>query len=39
MTHLDLEKGIKYLGFNLNLNSYKFEDWIWLYNKIKATIL
>jgi hypothetical protein len=30
-----LEKGIKYPGFHLNPNDYKFSDWKWFYKKIE----
>jgi len=31
-------EGLKYLGFHLKPLSYRFTDWIWLYNKIEARI-
>jgi hypothetical protein len=38
MNHLDLAHRIKHIGFNLKPNNYRYEDWIWLYNKIKSKI-
>jgi hypothetical protein len=36
--HLDIEQGIKYLGFKLKPNYYKYDGWLWLYNKIEVRI-
>jgi hypothetical protein len=33
-----IDEGMKYLGFVLNPNTYLFEDWMWLLNKIKSQI-
>jgi hypothetical protein len=30
-----LDEGFKYLKFNLKPNAYGFEDWLWLYKKLK----
>lgn len=38
MNHSDLNHGIKYLGFKLKPSDYKYVDWLWLFNKIEATI-
>lgn len=38
MQILDLDQGIKNLGFRLKPNSYHFEDWNWFYNKLDARI-
>ena len=36
--HKDFKESLKYLGLKLNPLAYKFNDWIWLYNKIEAQI-
>jgi hypothetical protein len=36
INYSDLDQGIKYLGFKLEPNDYKYADWIWLHNKIEA---
>jgi hypothetical protein len=33
--HLDLNDGIKYLGFTLKTNCYGKENWWWLFSKIE----
>jgi hypothetical protein len=38
MNYLELNQFIKYLGFILKLSDYKYEEWIWVYNKIEARI-
>ena len=38
MNVVDLSQGVKYLGFLLKPVGYKYEDWLWLYNKIEARI-
>ena len=38
MQTVDLDGWIKYLGFHLKHNIYRFEDWYWLYNKLEAKI-
>jgi len=35
MNFMDFNQGIKYLSFNIK-QGYKYEDHIWLYNKIEA---
>jgi hypothetical protein len=34
----DTGQGFKYLGFNLNTNDYKKNDWLWLLVKIEKQI-
>jgi len=34
----NLDKGLKHLGFHINPNNYRCEDWMWLYNKIEARV-
>ena len=34
-----ISEGFKYLGFYLKPNSYAFQDWMWLYQKIEARVL
>jgi hypothetical protein len=31
----NLEEGLKYLGFIINPNNYKKEDWQWLVGKVE----
>ena len=31
-----VEVGFKYLGFTLKPNCYSFQDWVWLYKKLRA---
>jgi hypothetical protein len=44
LTHLfpmileSLAKGVKYLGFHLQPNDYKYVDWLWLVKKIEDRI-
>jgi hypothetical protein len=33
-----LDKGVKYLGFYLKPNNYKYVDWLWLFKKIELRI-
>jgi len=37
--HNSLDNGLKYLGFSLNPNEYKYTYWLWLYKKIEAIIM
>lgn len=37
-TRLDMEAGLKYLGFRLKLNDYRIGDWTWLIAKIEGCI-
>jgi hypothetical protein len=36
--HLDLNDGLKYLGFTLKPNCYGKENWWWLVSKIEKII-
>jgi hypothetical protein len=36
--HLEFDKGLKYLGFNLKPNNYGKEDWRWFLSKIEQRI-
>jgi hypothetical protein len=38
MNFVELDQGIKYLSFNLKPNDYRYENWMWLYNKIEERI-
>ena len=38
ITMSTIDKGFKYLGFQLKPNSYSTRDWMWLYKKIKNWI-
>ena len=33
-----VEDGFKYLGFFLKPNNYSYQDWVWLYKKIKSRV-
>jgi len=38
MNVMELDHGIKYLGFTLKPNRYKYEEWLWFYNKNEARV-
>ena len=33
-----IAEGFKYLGFFLKPNSYAFQDWMWLYQKVESRV-
>jgi hypothetical protein len=33
MNSIELDQGVKYLGFKLKPNDYKYVDWLCLFNK------
>jgi hypothetical protein len=37
--HLDINEGVKYLGFTLKPNNYGKVDWGWILTRIKITFL
>ena len=36
--HLDMDDGIKYLGYHLKPNNHRIADWTWLIAKIERRI-
>jgi hypothetical protein len=35
---IDLEQGMKYLGFFINPNAYRINDWLWLIQKVEKKL-
>jgi len=33
-----VHEGVKYLGFMLKANYYRYEDWLWIYKKVEKCI-